>query len=443
MNTPPTPTPTAGDAPGADALAADAASAGGLGVGLVVLMAGLLVLSAAASGSETALFGMTHAERSSLRRMGPASARTIDRLLGQPRRLLIAILLVNMLANVLYFAAAALLLQRAQGAVAATLAAVVPLVMIVLFGEILAKLLADSLRLRWSRTVAPVLLWFSATVGGLLLALDMLLVAPLARLLTPAEGRPGAPPGQVRDLLRSGSQRGALDDHELDLLEAIVELPTIRAREAMAPRIDLPGVEPGWSAERLAEAVRACGRPRLPVFERDPHVVSAILDAKRTIASGRPVLDAPLYVPENSRLDRVLARMAERDVRTAVCVDEHGESTGLLEASDVLRALVRLSAHGEDDIVMTGLGRWSVPARLSIASLGRYFPRELRGGVTLPPESATVAGAVLAQLGRMPEAGDAARLGGLTLEVESMRGRVIDRVLVRLDGKLDGKKVRP
>ncbi len=427
-----TPTPTEPITQAAQA-APDAAS--GLAIGLVVLMAGLLVASAAASGSETALFGLTHGERVALRRQSPKAAGIIDDLLAKPRRLLICVLLLNMVVNVLYFAAAALLLQTTRSPLLGVLAAVLPLVAIILFGEILAKLAADTFRTRWARIAAPLLLSVSVALGGLLMAIDSLIVAPLARLVRPATLDTSTDHADVRTLLRAGAHGGAIDDHEQELLEGVVGLSAVRARVAMTPRQDLPAVSPDMTTEQLVAAAHSAGEHRLPVFDDQGVTIVRILDIKATLARGKPVMDTPLYVPENARLDRVLNQLRERRARTAVCVDEHGESTGMIGFADLLRGLVGMPIeHGQtgiDGVIMVGLGCWSVPGRMPVTELARLFTEHRTQDFGLPPEAVTIAGAVMASLGRLAEVGDSVDFGPIHVEVELITGRVIDRVLVR------------
>jgi CBS domain containing-hemolysin-like protein len=429
-----TPTPP----PASESIAQAAQSVpdgGGLAIGLIILMATLLIGSAAASGSETALFGLTHGERVALRRQSPKAAKVIDDLLAQPRRLLICVLLLNMVVNVLYFAAAALLLQTTRSPLFGVLAAVVPLVVIILFGEILAKLAADTFRTHWARIAAPLLLSVSVALGGLLMALDALIVAPLSRLIRPPQIELSQHDADVRTLIRAGAHGGTIDDHEQELLEGVVGLSAVRARVAMTPRVDLPAVTPHMPIGDLVQFAHRTGTHRLPVFDDRGATITRILDVKSTLARGRPILEKPIYVPENARLDRVLNQLRERKARTAVCVDEHGESTGLLDFADLLRGLVGMPIeHGEtgaDGIIMIGLGCWSVPGRMPVSELARLFTEHRTQDFGLPPEAVTIAGAIMASLGRLAERGDTVDFGPIHIEVEAISGRTIERVLVR------------
>ena len=111
----------------------------------LAVMAGLVVLSAFFSGSETALFSLGREELDSLRRRHPRRGAVAAWLLAAPEDLLTSILFGNLVVNMLYFSLGAGLAARAsvaRGSAAGAGVGVVVLVLLVLFGEILPKALA-------------------------------------------------------------------------------------------------------------------------------------------------------------------------------------------------------------------------------------------------------------------------------------------------------------
>jgi CBS domain containing-hemolysin-like protein len=139
------------------------------------------------------------------------------------------------------------------------------------------------------------------------------------------------------------------------------------------------------------------------------------------------------YIPERARLDQVLDFFRSGGSDLAICVGESGEITGLITIDDVIRELVASEGGGDErsSVRQTGEGRWEVSGRLSVRDWAEFFRGEdLRAG----PRVSTVAGLMSHRLGRVPRAGDEVRLSNLRLRVESMRGRVVERVSVVLEG---------
>jgi putative hemolysin len=132
------------------------------------------------------------------------------------------------------------------------------------------------------------------------------------------------------------------------------------------------------------------------------------------------------------RVSRVLETLRQAQVSMALVVDEYGEVEGVVTAEDVLEALVgdmpehRLDEEGA--IVRRGDGSMLMDGMLAIDEV------KLTLGLDSVPEEEsyhTLAGFILAQLGRVPAEGETVAYGGWRFEVVDMDGQRIDKVLVR------------
>jgi putative hemolysin len=129
---------------------------------------------------------------------------------------------------------------------------------------------------------------------------------------------------------------------------------------------------------------------------------------------------------------RALEALRQARVSVALVVDEYGEVEGLVTVDDVLEAVVgdmperRLGE--EPDIVRREDGSLLMEGMLAIDEVKLAL-----GFDSLPDETTyhTLAGFILAQLGRVPEEGQSVAYGGWRFEVVDMDGRRIDKVLVR------------
>jgi putative hemolysin len=140
------------------------------------------------------------------------------------------------------------------------------------------------------------------------------------------------------------------------------------------------------------------------------------------------------------RVSRALEALRQARVSMALVVDEYGEVEGVVTAEDVLEALVgdmpehRLDEEGA--IVRRGDGSMLMDGMLAIDEV------KLALGLDSVPEEETyhtLAGFVLAQLGRVPTEGESVAYGGWRFEVVDMDGRRIDKVLVcRLAAREEG-----
>ena len=416
---------------------------------LLAVLVGLLAASALASGSETALFGLTHADRARLRRLSPRAAAAAQALLVHPRRLLILILLLNTSVNTIYFVVSSVTARHFEGGTAAIAFSALSVMAIILFGEVLPKSLAAGHRVRVSAIVAPVIRGLARVIDPVGIAFELAVLRPLARLFRPAgagEAR-AVSVEEISSLLETGAGRGVIDEDEQQLLSGVVALGTVRVREVMTPRVDVRWVPHTATAEDLVELVRSSGHTKLPLCRGSLEGgVIGMVNSKRFLAAraagtlgARTAVsqwaEPVIFVPDRARLDQLLDLFRSRRAHVALCVDELGGLTGLVEVEDVVRQLVRpIDSAGSSDaprVTMVAPGRWRVPGRLAIRQWSEFFGPEW----DQPNDRrvSTIAGLVFARMGRVPRVGDEIRLGNMRLIVESMNGRVIEAIGVRVD----------
>lgn len=392
------------------------------------VLATLLLGSGFFSSAETALFSLSVDQRR-------AAGATASRLLSQPRRLLISVLLCNLLINVFYFAFAARLLPHDEGLgdLATSLGILVTLL---ICGEILPKTLGLRGRVGLARVAAPVLQGVVALLGPLNLPLRDLLDRFNVFLSLWIGKERGITTELLAEVLERGIEVGVeggdLLEDEVDLLAEVIELDEIRVREIMTPRVDTLFID--LSEKDRDEKIRAALERRLswlPVMEGDPDRVVGLVRVRDLLRKrDRPLrqLVMPVkFVPEvASALDLLRSLRADRAAE-AVVVDEWGGTAGLVTSEDVFEEIVGdLRVEGEarvPAVVPLGEGRYRVSGALSIRDWNEAF-----GLRVVPTEFETVGGFVMAMLGRIPRAGDEVRVGALELEVHEVRGRRVSTV---------------
>jgi len=403
---------------------------------MLIAMGVLLVCSALASASETALFGTGRATRAALRAEHPALGALVDRLLASPRRLLLQVLAINMATNVAYFIVSSVLTLRADDAAWRLGISVGSVLAIILVGEVFAKLAAVLAPTACLRVLAPIQLVARTPLRPVIGALDTWFITPATRLVSvdaPSGTRVSAE--ELAVLLEMGARRGVIDETEQDLLGSIVSLSTRRAREIMRPRVDFAWIDADAPREELLALCARTGRTRFPVFEGGldgTPLGVADADALRREGGWRDALAPVHVVPEQATIDALLDQFRTTRRTLALCVDEHGTVVGLVTLSDIADQIVAGIGYEHDDeqrdrIERIGARRWIVPGRLGVREWGAFF------GVSQGAARATtLGGLIMHELARLPREGDAVTIGSLTLRVLEMDGRRVRRVGVEL-----------
>lgn len=404
----------------------------------------LLAASGFISGSETALFSLSDHQRLTLKRSGAASGTMIDGLLADTRGLLITLMVGNMVVNVLYFIITTVLIIRLQkdgqiGALAMTAISILVLIMLILCGEVLPKLVASHTRVGWSRLAALPLTAIHRGFGPLRAILSALVITPLARLIAPRTKPPQLSPEELESLLTLNEQRGIIDASEEQLLQQVLELGQLKARHLMKPRVDIRAFDLNEDPAELLALVRETRLSRIPVYRGDLDHLEGVVYARQlllrrpsTTDDLKPLVRQLEFVPEQQRLDRLLVDMRKTGTTFAVVVDEYGGTAGLITLEDIVEHMVGDIAgpsHAPvgSRVESIGEGQWRVSADLSIEDWADIFASPQSA-----PAVTTLGGLVMARLGRLPKPGDRIDIGQMTIQVQAMRGRRIDTLLVKV-----------
>lgn len=316
--------------------------------------------------------------------------------------------------------------------------------------------------------VSAVLLWiFTSVVSGALAryaAVDLLAaVLPLLRVID-ALLRPVTALGQVVDeavrrltganlrpeeaqeeLLRrieDTQRQGGLDAASAAMLENVVEFRDTEVSAVMTPRTDIEGLELTNDLALIRGVIRAEGHSRIPVYEGSLDSIVGVLYVKDLVGflgedpskfTLAPILRQPIRVPEAKKVRDLLLDFQRNKVHMAIVIDEYGGTAGLVTIEDVLEEIVgEIQDEHEGTSVapppVTELSEGVVEVE------GRFPLRELAGmlDAALPEDLPyeTVAGHVLATVGRMPEPGTVAEADGLRFTVVASSRTAVTRVRV-------------
>lgn len=423
---------------------------------MLVVLPVLLLASAFFSGSETALFSLSRHQRLMLERRGGAMALALRTLMGETRGLLITLLLGNMTVNVLFFAvssAAILILNQDDGVGAwvVSLLSILPLIVMILIGEVLPKLLASRMRVSWTQYASIPLLAVHRAVTPVRLVAQHGVITPLARLIAPRTRVDGLSTGEIESLLRLSQNEGILDSEEERLLQQVLELGQLRVEDLMIPRVDVMGFDlDDDSPGQLMELIRASGLRHIPVMRDSLDNAVGLLYSRQVLVAQpksqeavRKLIRQVHFVPAVATADRALVEMRRSGTTFAIVVDEYGGTAGLITLEDIVEHMVgdiagEYESSGRPEVQMIGLGRWRVDSDLAVHDWPDLFGRSLRLGDDMERfEASTLGGLVMDQLGRVPVVGDEVVTGNVRLRVERMRRHRVVKLVVELVGDRD------
>jgi len=400
-------------------------------LGQLLGMGILLVASGFFSGTETALFSLTRGQLHRLRD-SHGVGKLAAALMAQPNRTLNTLLMGNLLVNVAYAGvSASIVLDLPPGPPWVTVVvSLVPLLVLILLGEVTPKMLAHVLGEKWAVSAAAPLVLVGRVLSVPLWVLESLLVGPMTRIAAPeSAGKAHIEADELASVLALSAKRGIISHDANALLQEIVDLTDLRVADVMVPRVDMIAYDVDASRAGLVEQFRRTGLRRIPVYEGDIDHVIGLIHAKRLLLQPhkplRQLAGAVVFVPEAGNVERLLAQFRIRRVQTAIVVDEYGGTAGLVALEDVLEEIVGdIPAPGEvpeaQAVRQLAPGEYLLNADLAIHEWADAFTIDLAHR-----RISTVGGFVTAQLGRIARIGDEVTYRNLRFRVETMRrGRI-------------------
>ncbi|MBN1136189.1 MAG: HlyC/CorC family transporter [Anaerolineae bacterium] len=244
---------------------------------------------------------------------------------------------------------------------------------------------------------------------------------------------------EIKTLVDAAEEEGVIEEDEKEMISSIFELGDTLARQVMVPRMDVTALEVTTPMLEALDRIMQAGYSRVPIYEETIDNVIGVLYAKDLLPylrDGR--IDVPIksilrpayFVPETKRASDLLPDLQQRRVHMAIIVDEYGGMAGLVTIEDVLEEIVG-EIHDEYDVEemfveLAGEGEYLMDARVDLDDLNRLMASSLP-----TEESDTLGGFIYAELGRVPTVGDRVQFEDLSLTVESVAGRRIQKVRVR------------
>lgn len=231
----------------------------------------------------------------------------------------------------------------------------------------------------------------------------------------------------ILSVVEEGEQKGALDERDREMIEAVMRFSDLTVGRIMTPRTEVQALETTNNLGALIQAVRKIGHSRIPVYEESLDQIIGMfyvkdlmkwLAGEGTHGGGKPfelrsVLRPAVFVPETKTVRQLLDEMIAKKVHIAVVADEYGGTAGLVTIEDILEEIVGdIKDEYEPGPVETinavvrpdkREAELEASVRIAdandaIAPLGVEFPSS--------EEYDTVGGFVITTLGRIPTKGE-------------------------------------
>jgi CBS domain containing-hemolysin-like protein len=403
---------------------------------LLWVAAASLVVAMFFSAAEMAFIA---ANRLKLRHLAESGNRTAAEYLEafrHPERILATAKMGVPIAHVVAASAATFALLPVLGGTAPLIVTLALTPLMLVFGEIIPKAITREWATALILWLYRPLTWASVVLMPFV-AFSNLVVGSLLRLVGGREldSRNFVSREELKALLALEPGEADVTTHEAELIGKIFDLGDTTVREVMVPLVEVVMLPEDAPPEEAIRIIQQRGFSRLPIYgERESNVVGvvAVMDLLSRGAEASRLADLarqPYFVPETKRIDDLLREMQRHRIHMAIVVDEYGGSTGIVTLEDIVEEIVG-EIQDEHDRTPASVerlpdGSYLVAARTNIDELNEALDW------TLPKQDyETVAGLVLATLGRIPRPGEEFQIPGYTITVMEADARRVAAVKI-------------
>jgi magnesium and cobalt transporter len=243
---------------------------------------------------------------------------------------------------------------------------------------------------------------------------------------------------ELLEALHDAHERDLLDADALSMIEGVLQVSELRARDLMIPRSQMDVIDIAEPPDKWIPFVIETAHSRFPVIDGSRDHVIGILLAKdllryytETDFDVRGSLRPAVFIPESKPLNVLLRDFRANRNHIALVVDEYGGVSGLITIEDVLEQIVGDIEdeydfdESEDAIIQETDGKFRVKALTEIGQFNETF------GTKFPDdEFDTIGGLVTDQFGRVPKRGEAVEIDDIRFEVLRADARHADLFLV-------------
>jgi putative hemolysin len=405
----------------------------------------LLISSALISGTEVAFFSLSQVDIDEL--SSEDENNITVQLVERPKKLLATILITNNFINILIVLLFAALGEQFLGdfeysilgvKVRFLIEVVLITFLILLFGEVLPKVYASRNAVRFASLMSKPVRVLNTVLTPL--------SSPLINLTNIVEKSLGSKShifsvetlSQALEL----TSKGTTTKSQQKILEGIVTFGNTETVQIMKPRIDIFALSDDESYEAVLEKILKMGYSRNPVYSENIDTIVGVLYAKDLLAhldkksfQWQELVREPFFVPENKKLDDLLAEFQEKKNHLAIVVDEYGGTSGLVTLEDVIEEIVGdiNDEFDEEDVSYSKIDKnnYLFDGKTNIKDFCRVLDDEDEAIFEQEKgESETLAGLILEISGKFPKRGEEINFKNYTFTVVSLDRKRIKQVKV-------------
>lgn len=410
----------------------------------MIILLVLIILSGFFSSAETALTGINKIKVKHMVEEGVKGAALVEKLIEKPNELLGAILIGNNIVNIgasslATVLAASLVKGTKYEDVGIALATGVMTILILIFGEITPKSLAnqnsEKVAIKVSKSVAAIVFVFRPFVW-LFTKISTVFIRILGG--DPDKAEPFITEEELKTLMDVGEEEGVLEGKEKEMIFKVFEFGDRQVKDIMVQRVDVVAESLDVTYEEILKGVEEYQFSRIPIYEENIDDIVGILNIKDLVLLAdehkkdfdvKNLMREPYYTFEFKKITDLFNEMKKTRNHIAVVLDEYGGTVGIVTIEDLIEEIVgeiedEYDEH-QEDVKEVKENEYEVDGSTRLEDLSEIIHVHIES-----EEFDSIGGFVIGLLDRLPELDEEIQFNNLNFVVEEIDKKRIKKVRI-------------
>lgn len=404
---------------------------------LLCCLLACILINALVSGAEVAFFSLNESDVFDSHATSAPKKEAILQLIDKPSRLLSSIVMAYNAINIIIITLTVILLNRFplfnQHVMDGILVEIIiALAIILLFVEILPKIIAQNKPLSFASSALPV-------IGKM-----VYLFTPLSGLLASLSS---SSPNRRSELSMDDLSKALeltsdeiIESTEKEMLEGIIRFKDKTADDILVSRSNVVAINIDSSFRNVINSIVEAGFSRIPVYADDIDSIQGLLYVKDLIRhidkpdtfQWQTLIRPAYFVPGTKPIDDLLEEFRTNKNHMAIVVDEYGGTAGIVTMEDILEEIVGdISDEYDEETQKYTLcpdGSFLFEGNTSLEDFVKITDVDEKDFEKLNAEIDTMAGMLLELNGDFPSAKQIITYKQYTFQAEELNQRRITKV---------------
>ena len=387
-----------------------------------------LILSFFFAGSEAAFTKFNRLRLEVWKKRKVRLSKNASMFVKAPEKFFSTILIGNNFANILYTTFATVIII---GYLNKSISWLIIMIVVLFIGEILPKTLFRSVADRIILQTLLIVRIFYILLKPIIEGINYLVESILKIFkLEPHNFSTYFSREEMELLLSTGYKTKTEDSQEQKYIMKILGLSESKVREAMIPRTDIIACSKDTPWEQLEDLMSEHKKMRIPVYNNDLDNIIGVAFLYDIIGNEDKNINSILrqvpFVPDNKNCLELLREFKDKNISTAIVLDEYGGTAGMVTTDDLFEEVFGgFQQTGELTPQIKALNNftWIIDAKVELDELS-----ELIGIDFEPTENETLAGYILEKMGKIPKTDEISEFDKFRIQILEATEKRIEKI---------------